>query len=210
MNDKEKIYLDIKKECEHLFDFKIHKVFPLSKGWLNLKWHVETTKGSYVVKQFNPQRYPHDKLKKIEKALIYQQIIHNEGFSCPKVLSIHNQAIFQTELGDRFMLMKHESGETISPGEANKQQMYDAGKVLGELHRLLNSKVPSCGEKTAFDIPTREVRIKEWEERLAQALHTDDRESECWIRQQINVTNRYRSLRNLMIVIPGGLIEIFG
>jgi Ser/Thr protein kinase RdoA (MazF antagonist) len=184
------VYLEIKKACEHLFEFKIHHGIQLQKGWLNLKWHVETTKGSFVIKQFNPQRYPHNKLKKIEQALFYQQVIHDKGFLCPKILSIHNRFIFQTNNGERFMVMEYKRGETIAPGKVNQQQMHGAGKALGEMHRLMNQSLPYNGEKSVFEVPSKLLRVKEWEGRLEEALRTGDKEGAYWIQEQINVTNR--------------------
>lgn len=50
-NEKANMILqELQVECESLFEFKIKKVIPIHRGWLNLKWKLETDVGNFVLK----------------------------------------------------------------------------------------------------------------------------------------------------------------
>ncbi|KYQ00029.1 hypothetical protein B4079_4811 [Bacillus cereus] len=46
-NEKANMILqELQVECESLFEFQIQKVIPIHRGWLNLKWKLETNVGT--------------------------------------------------------------------------------------------------------------------------------------------------------------------
>ncbi len=48
-NEKANMILqELQVECESLFEFQIQKVIPIHRGWLNLKWKLETNVGNFV------------------------------------------------------------------------------------------------------------------------------------------------------------------
>ena len=69
------MYGDLKGTSENLFEIQFLNHTPLSLGFLNLKWKVETDKGTLVLKQFSRERYESFGLEKVAKV---QQIALQE------------------------------------------------------------------------------------------------------------------------------------
>ncbi|MCU5534184.1 phosphotransferase [Bacillus cereus] len=169
-NEKANMILqELQVECESLFEFKIKKVIPIHRGWLNLKWKLETDVGNFVLKQYNKERYKlYDPLTLLQ-ALHQQQRLHNNGVSCPKLLTYKNNVMHTSKNNERFVVLEYKEGNLISPGKVNKKEIYSLGKTIGHMHNLLNDGSLIEGETPKFVPPTIEERVKHWEEKRREA-----------------------------------------
>lgn len=169
-NEKANMILqELQVECESLFEFKIKKVIPIHRGWLNLKWKLETDVGNFVLKQYNKERYKlYDPLTLLQ-ALHQQQRLHNNGVSCPKLLTYKNNVMHTSKNNERFVVLEYKEGNLISPGKVNEKEIYSLGKTIGHMHNLLNDGSLIEGETPKFVPPTIEERVKHWEEKRREA-----------------------------------------
>ncbi|MBP0809674.1 phosphotransferase [Bacillus anthracis] len=169
-NEKANMILqELQVECESLFEFKIKEVIPIHRGWLNLKWKLETDVGNFVLKQYNKERYKlYDPLTLLQ-ALHQQQRLHNNGISCPKLLTYKNNVMHTSKNNERFVVLEYKEGNLISPGKVNKKEIYSLGKTIGHMHNLLNDGSLIEGETPKFVPPTIEERVKHWEEKRREA-----------------------------------------
>ncbi|HDR3805728.1 phosphotransferase [Bacillus anthracis] len=169
-NEKVNMILqELQVECESLFEFKIKEVIPIHRGWLNLKWKLETDVGNFVLKQYNKERYKlYDPLTLLQ-ALHQQQRLHNNGISCPKLLTYKNNVMHTSKNNERFVVLEYKEGNLISPGKVNKKEIYSLGKTIGHMHNLLNDGSLIEGETPKFVPPTIEERVKHWEEKRREA-----------------------------------------
>ncbi|KOS27385.1 phosphotransferase [Bacillus anthracis] len=169
-NEKANMILqELQVECESLFEFKIKEVIPIHRGWLNLKWKLETDVGNFVLKQYNKERYKlYDPLTLLQ-ALHQQQRLHNNGISCPKLLTYKNNVMHTSKNNETFVVLEYKEGNLISPGKVNKKEIYSLGKTIGHMHNLLNDGSLIEGETPKFVPPTIEERVKHWEEKTKEA-----------------------------------------
>ncbi|PEM32781.1 phosphotransferase [Bacillus wiedmannii] len=169
-NEKAKeIFRELKVECEYLFEFKIQKAIPIHRGWLNLKWKLETDAGSFVLKQYNKERYKMYNPELLIQALHHQQRLHNNGVCCPKLLTYKNNVMHTSKNNERFIVLEHKEGNLISPGKVNEKEIYSLGKTIGQMHNLLNDGSLIEGENPKFVPPTKEERLKHWEDKRKEA-----------------------------------------
>lgn len=169
-NEKANMILqELQVECESLFEFKIKKVIPIHRGWLNLKWKLETDVGNFVLKQYNKERYKlYDPLTLLQ-ALHQQQRLHNNGVSYPKLLTYKNNVMHTSKNNERFVVLEYKEGNLISPGKVNEKEIYSLGKTIGHMHNLLNDGSLIEGETPKFVPPTKEERLTHWEEKRREA-----------------------------------------
>ena len=146
-NEKANMILqELQVECESLFEFKIQKVIPIHRGWLNLKWKLETDVGNFVLKQYNKERYKlYDPLTLLQ-ALQQQQRLHNNGVRCPKLLTYKNNVMHISKTDERFIVLEHKEGNLVSPGKVNKKEIHSLGQTIGHMHKLLNDGTLIEGE----------------------------------------------------------------
>ncbi|MRS08611.1 homoserine kinase, partial [Bacillus anthracis] len=106
-NEKANMILqELQVECESLFEFKIKEVIPIHRGWLNLKWKLETDVGNFVLKQYNKERYKlYDPLTLLQ-ALHQQQRLHNNGISCPTLLTYKNNVMHTSKNNESFVVLE--------------------------------------------------------------------------------------------------------
>ena len=163
------ILQELQVECESLFEFKIQKVIPIHRGWLNLKWKLETDVGNFVLKQYNKERYKlYDPLTLLQ-ALQQQQRLHNNGVRCPKLLTYKNNVMHISKTDERFIVLEHKEGNLVSPGKVNKKEIHSLGQTIGHMHKLLNDGTLIEGEIPKFVPPTKEERLTYWEEKRREA-----------------------------------------
>lgn len=97
-NEKANMILqELQVECESLFEFKIKS--NSNSSWL-VKLEVETRNGcrNFVLKQYNKERYKlYDPLTLLQ-ALHQQQRLHNNGISCPKLLTYKNNVMHTSKI----------------------------------------------------------------------------------------------------------------
>ncbi|MGA4496432.1 phosphotransferase [Bacillus bombysepticus] len=159
------IFQELKVECETLFEFKIRNEIPIHGGWLNLKWKLETDAGDFVLKQYNQERYKMYNSDLLIQALQQQQRLHNNGVSCPKVLIYKNNVMHISKSDERFIVLEHKEGSLVSPGKVNQKEIHSLGQTIGYMHNLLNDGSLIKGENPKFVPPTKEARLKHWEDK---------------------------------------------
>ncbi|PFN91802.1 homoserine kinase [Bacillus thuringiensis] len=162
------IFQELKVECETLFEFKIQNAIPIHRGWLNLKWKLETDAGDFVLKQYNQERYKMYNSDLLIQALQQQQRLHNNGVSCPRVLIYKNNVMHISKSDERFIVLEHKEGSLVSPGKVNQKEIHSLGQTIGYMHNLLNDGSLIKGENPKFVPPTKEARLKHWEEKMRE------------------------------------------
>ncbi|MED3444214.1 phosphotransferase [Bacillus thuringiensis] len=162
------IFQELKVECETLFEFKIRNAIPIHRGWLNLKWKLETDAGDFVLKQYNQERYKMYNSDLLIQALQQQQRLHNNGVSCPRVLIYKNNVMHISKSDERFIVLEHKEGSLVSPGKVNQKEIHSLGQTIGYMHNLLNDGSLIKGENPKFVPPTKEARLKHWEEKMRE------------------------------------------
>ncbi|PWN15924.1 homoserine kinase [Bacillus thuringiensis] len=162
------IFQELKVECETLFEFKIRNAIPIHRGWLNLKWKLETDAGDFVLKQYNQERYKMYNSDLLIQALQQQQRLHNNGVSCPRVLIYKNNVMHISKSDERFIVLEHKEGSLVSPGKVNQKEIHSLGQRIGYMHNLLNDGSLIKGENPKFVPPTKEARLKHWEEKMRE------------------------------------------
>lgn len=159
------IFQELKVECETLFEFKIRNAIPIHRGWLNLKWKLETDAGDFVLKQYNQERYKMYNSDLLIQALQQQQRLHNNGVSCPRVLIYKNNVMHISKSDERFIVLEYKEGSLVSPGKVNQKEIHSLGQTIGYMHNLLNDGSLIKGENPKFVPPTKEARLKHWEDK---------------------------------------------
>ncbi|MGN7891915.1 phosphotransferase [Bacillus sp. 22475] len=162
------IFQELKVECETLFEFKIRNAIPIHRGWLNLKWKLETDAGDFVLKQYNQERYKMYNPDLLIQALQQQQRLHNNGVSCPRVLIYKNNVMHISKSDERFIVLEHKEGSLVSPGKVNQKEIHSLGQTIGYMHNLLNDGSLIKGENPKFVPPTKEARLKHWGEKMRE------------------------------------------
>ncbi|PZD95822.1 homoserine kinase [Paenibacillus sambharensis] len=161
IRSEEQLLEDILAACQHLIGRQLDAK-PVKRGWLNLKWKVVTDSGTYLVKQYNPERYRLYKQDKLLLALNEQVRLHAAGLACPRLLTEDQTIMFASEKGDLFIVMEYCSGEVIPAGQSNARQLYELGKATGRMHRLLNDGALGSIALPVFEPPRKQVRIDHW------------------------------------------------
>jgi homoserine kinase type II len=164
---EQSLWEHLKKEAEELFGFKVMEHLPINRGWLNQKWKVETDQGTFLIKQYNPDRLKKYDLKTIQLALQTQNRAFSNGIPCPKLLEHRGQLLHRSSKGELFTVMRYMDGNLIKAGEAIAIQMESMGKIAGKLHKLLNDGTLPRKTETMFQIPTVEERLSYWDSVLA-------------------------------------------
>lgn len=160
---EESVLNDLINTCNCYFGFKVLDATPIKRGWLNLKWKITTDSGVFLIKQFNKERYKLYHHEELLLAFSQQMRLHSRGLPCPKLYSHEVQFLIESEKGELFMLMDYCKGTVIPPGKLNVHQMYDLGRVTGNMHQLLNDGTLSGKRYPEFIPPSREERLTHWE-----------------------------------------------
>lgn len=163
------IFQELKIECENLFEFKIRNAIPIHRGWLNLKWKLETDAGDFVLKQYNQERYKMYNSELLIQALQQQQRLYNNGVSCPRVLTYKNNVMHISKNDERFIVLEHKEGNLVSPGKVNQKEIHSLGQTIAHMHKLLNDGSLIKGENPKFVPPTKEARLKHWKDKRREA-----------------------------------------
>lgn len=160
------LLLTLQEESQRLFGFNIISWEPISLGWLNLKWKLETEKGEFLLKLYHANRYTNADI--LIRALQQQQRLHKLGVPCPELLDI-NGNILHSLLDEKYIIMQFCTGEIVRPKDVNIYQMYELGCVTGKMHRILNDG--SLGEEgnTQFIPQSRKERMSHWSNVIKEA-----------------------------------------
>lgn len=177
LNIENSIFLEIKETAEKMFSIKITDYESINKGFLNLKWKVETNDGTLFIKQFNEERYPtsnENRLKRLNTALLIQKRLMEEGIRCPHILTFNSDIILTTKKNIRFIITEYIDGSLVKAGQINCNQFYDLGIELEKIHRLINNQSDTKAIPR-WVMPSKEQLITEWNENW---LLTNDKNSD--------------------------------
>jgi homoserine kinase type II len=158
------IFTDIKENLESRFKLRVERAASIDKGLLNLKWKIETDKGNFLVKQFNPKRFPTSKLEKVKGALEHQNKLRDQSLRCPHIFTDGSQLFMETPKGTRFVVMEFCQGELVKAGNINALQAYSLGVQCAKMHSLLNNADTEKGT-ASWTAPNRQELITRWDER---------------------------------------------
>jgi len=124
------IRTDLLKSFGIVFD----DVTPVSGGYLNQKWEIDTNEGRLLIKKFSCKRYSAEKLKAVESALQREILVREIGVPCP-LIKMHNGKIIQI-LNDEtaYMIMEYRKGVLRDYQNISMIQMYNLGKSCGQMH----------------------------------------------------------------------------
>ena len=141
------------------------RVTPITGGYLNKKWKLETADCAYVLKLFSPARYTAQKLDSIEQALQRQKTLYDAGISCPRVYDcggviLRRVPTFLPALPDgldnhmTYMLMSFEDGDMPTPQTVTLTQMTALGEVCAAMHNVLAAIDPTDDSHYPLDSET--------------------------------------------------------
>jgi homoserine kinase type II len=166
LQEAEAIREDVFHQLTHIFHIDVVDFEPIKRGWRNYKWKIYTPLGTLFVKQYHPERYPLEKLKYVNKALHFQAFLHTRGLPCPSLYSHQGQYLLRSMKGTHFVLMEFCPGKLIPPGQANPEQMYHLGQVMGRMHKAL--------QKFPLDPidwqPNKQEMVRKWEKHWKRAI----------------------------------------
>ncbi|WP_096272172.1 phosphotransferase [Paucisalibacillus globulus] len=159
---EEAILEDILQEVSSRFGLEIYHIEPIKRGWLNLKWKIETDLGIYLVKQYNKERLKKYSIEELKCVFNQQNRLHHLGFPCPNILMDQGECFLHSPGGEQFIVMEYKSGAIIKPGTLSEDQMYQLGVHAGRMHALLNDGSLPTKDNPGFILPDRKERIAYW------------------------------------------------
>jgi homoserine kinase type II len=165
---EQSLWEHLKAEAESLFRFKILWSVPIKRGWLNQKWKIETNKGTFLLKQYNPERFKKYDLQTIQMALKTQNRAFQNGIRCPDLLEHNGNLIHKSAQGELFTVMRFMEGNLIKAGEASSQQMESLGQMIGKMHTLFNDGNLPAPSEPMFKIPSTTDRLHYWNSALKE------------------------------------------
>lgn len=137
---------------------------PIDKGWLNVKWKVDTDQGPVFAKYYHPERYKlharPDRKGAIAKTLELQHALSLAGVACPKAWSRDGEFLHRTASGMYFAFMDWVDGATVQAGGMNDGQLRGLGQATGRMHAWLANVSPL--DRPAWE-PDRNAYFKEWQ-----------------------------------------------
>jgi homoserine kinase type II len=148
---------------------------PIDKGWLNVKWKVDTDQGPVFAKYYHPERYKlharPDRKAAIARTLELQHGLNAAGVACPKVWERNGAYLHETPAGMHLALMAWVDGTTVPAGGMNDEQLRSLGQATGRMHAWLDNMPPL--DRLAWE-PDRSAYIKEWETNRDNAAKQKD------------------------------------
>lgn len=183
---EEMVLEDLMATCTRIFGFNVRQITPIKRGWLNLKWKVETDAGNYLIKQYHKERYKKYKHVELLQAFAEQSRLYEQGFPTAKLLTHEGQFFLKSDNGELFMVMEFCKGNLIPPGQMNAAQMHDLGRVTGQLHQLCNDGSLEKKKHPEFRAPSIEERLVYWNDERQKIMNRIsqlgvDREAEAII-----------------------------
>lgn len=161
----------MKKQC----GLTVHNATPIDKGWLNVKWKMETDQGPVFVKFYHPERYKlhlHPERKSaIRKTLELQHGLHLAGVRCPGVRQHQNRFLQETSTGLHYAVHDWVEGFTMPAGSLSEAQMFELGRNTGKMHKWLRSVQPLGRPAWKPDI---EGYLSDWQKNWKKAQEAKD------------------------------------
>lgn len=167
-----KVWEDLKQAFNHHFSSPIRQAIPIKRGWLNYKWKITTDFGEFVLKQYNRERFKSYRPETLQLALSQQMRLSELGFPCPSLLTSNGNRMLESDSGEKFIVMGYCQGLLVPPGQSNIHQVYDLGRVTGQMHRFFNDGTLGRKESALFCPPAREERLEHWITLQEQALRS--------------------------------------
>jgi homoserine kinase type II len=166
---------EIADHLEKRFGYVVTEAAPIDKGWLNVKWRMETDRGPLFVKFYHPDRYKFhlkpERRSAIEKTLRLQRGLSDAGIPCPKTYDCKGQFIQETLSGFIYAVSDWAEGQNVPAGHLNADQMFELGQAAGRMHQWLRSVPPL--DRPAWE-PNVEEYMKEWEANWTRAEAAGD------------------------------------
>ena len=186
MCTKNNLVVDIKITMEEIFALSVVECKEIERGLLNLKWKFITDKGSFFVKQYNADRYPPSKEKRLNEALSFQEKLNNSGAKCPQVFTYKGERILRTKRGIRFGVTEYCEGNLVKAGGINCNQFHDLGVELAKIHDLMN-KYEDKNIIPAWVLPTKEQMMAKWKKNYSaiQDNHKNESNQLLYLQREI-------------------------
>ncbi|KMJ59404.1 hypothetical protein AB685_00495 [Bacillus sp. LL01] len=162
IKSQEAILEDILQSLSSRLPGEIKNISPITRGYLNLKWKVSTTAGTFLIKQFNK-----DRLRKYDRqdllfALRQQKRLYKKGFPCPNIYLDKDNRLLESSNGEIFMVMEFCPGKIKLPGCLTRGEMNHLGKCTGRMHAILNDRIVGTKERAEFIPPPVKHRMSHW------------------------------------------------
>ncbi|WP_046227921.1 phosphotransferase [Paenibacillus dauci] len=165
---EDQILNDIIDACVQRLGWHIQSISPIHRGWLNLKWKIHTDTETYLIKQYNCERFRDYDPAVLNRAFAQQIRLYHDGIPAPKLITDDHTIWHTSHLGERFLVMEYCEGDIVSPGTVNGDQLYDLGRLTGQMHLRLNDGSLPVSASPLFQPPTREQRLQHWDRLYAQ------------------------------------------
>ncbi len=124
------------------FGVRVEEVNPIRRGYLNEKWIVRTSRGTWFAKSYSIQRYQHQMdtiWQEIETALDLQMKFFDASGACPRIYgNEYGGWLHETVSGRKFVLMTCCAGDNVPAGQVSERQMYTLGAATASMHRVWN------------------------------------------------------------------------
>lgn len=175
IEEKETWATEIADHIKKQFDLSVNNAILIDKGWLNVKWKMETDQGPIFVKFYHPKRYKlyvhPEKKRAIQKTLELQNGLNLAGVRCPGVHQHKKHFIQETSTGLHYAVLDWVEGRTMPAGCLNEDQMFELGRNTGKMHNWLRDVKPL--NKPAWQ-PDKKDYLKEWQNNWEQAKVVGD------------------------------------
>lgn len=178
----ERLAEEITEQLKIRFGYSVHSSMSIDKGWLNVKWKMETDRGPLFVKYYHPERYKlhihPDRRSAIERTLRLQQGLSQSGIPCPDVHSYKDRFIQETPSGIMYALLDWVDGFTVPAGCMNAAQMLDMGRATGRMHQWLQAE--PLLSKPAW-VPNKDAYMRDWRINWGKAQEAGDELTLGWL-----------------------------
>ena len=209
-DEKESWAAEIADHVKKQFGIAVNQATPIHKGWLNVKWKMETDQAPIFVKFYHPDRYKlhlhPEKRTAIERTLELQNGLNLSGVRCPGVYPHHDRFIQETSTGLHYAVLEWVEGDPKPAGCLNEAEMFELGQHTGKMHKWLQSARPL--DKPAWQ-PDKEGYLREWRKIGIKRWKRGMRLS--WNGKDVRCNSLNRSIfRFSMHVLSAGCIGICG
>lgn len=133
------------------YDMTVYSMSPVTGGLLNLKWRMATNRGDFLLKQYSPQRFDHQKLEAIETGLHRQVFLAGMGIPCPTLLMYNGRMIRHLDGQTSYLVMSFCPGRIQGPNTITLRQMHSLGCACARLHGAF-ARLPAPADTS---LPTR-------------------------------------------------------
>lgn len=181
-NARERAAQEIAAQLESRFGLSVTGAMPIEKGWLNVKWKLETDRGPLFVKHYHPDRYKLHasprRRSELERNLGLQHRMSEAGLPCPGVYGFAGNYIQETPSGLHYTVLDWVEGRTAEAGCLNAAQMFALGEATGRMHEWLRTEGPPG--RLAWK-PDKDAYRLEWERNWKHAEDAQDVTVMAWL-----------------------------